>query len=99
MRFRLIEPGQPDVRAEVSGDSVVIGREEGCDIVVPRPFVSKRHVQLLRGLVIVDLDSSNSTFVGALKLHKKAPAALLTARRFSLANKLEIELEDPGGPA
>jgi len=50
-------------RIEVAGDTAVLGRAAHCDLVVDRPYVSKQHVKVLCGVVAVDLESSNGTFV------------------------------------
>jgi ribosomal protein L18E len=87
IKLRLLQPGQPDVEVVVEGDSAVIGRDETCDVVVPQPFVSKRHLQLMKGLVLVDLRSSNGTFVKGEKVTKPV---LLKEGLFNLADRLDI---------
>jgi adenylate cyclase len=47
-------------------ERVVIGRSEGCDVVIPDPWISGRHAAVERRgdeLWLVDLDSRNGTFV------------------------------------
>lgn len=49
----------------IGATAVVLGREAGCDIVVPSKDVSRRHAEILaspRGYVLVD-SSTNGTFV------------------------------------
>jgi hypothetical protein len=99
IKLRLVPLGQPGSEVSVPGDSVVLGRDKQCDIVVgtgPKSSISKRHVQLLRGLVLVDLGSTNGTFVEGEKI--SAPT-LLSGGRFNLAGKLDVEVVDEGGPA
>ena len=46
-------------------ESLVIGREEGCDVVVPDRQVSRNHARLTRleeGVLLEDLGSKNGTF-------------------------------------
>src|SRR5262245_32758269 len=90
IKVRLLHPGQPDVEVVVAGDSAVIGRDEKCDVVVPEPFVSKRHVQVLKGLVLVDLRSSNGTFVRGEKVTKPV---LLEDGLFNLAERMDVAVE------
>jgi len=57
---------------EIAGQ-VVLGREVGCDIVIPGTHLSRRHAQLdCRGtkLVISDLGSANGTYVNELRVNE-----------------------------
>jgi two-component system response regulator AtoC len=56
-------------------DAVVIGREQGCDVVIDDPSVSRRHAVIESGAVIRDLDSRNGTAVGGVRLQhgERAP--------------------------
>jgi pSer/pThr/pTyr-binding forkhead associated (FHA) protein len=50
----------------LAGARTVIGRNEDCDIRIPLPEVSRRHVELLEtgdGLLLHDLGSANGTYV------------------------------------
>jgi pSer/pThr/pTyr-binding forkhead associated (FHA) protein len=61
----------------ISGNQVVIGREEGLDIVLQDPESSRRHARVSwQGgrYVIEDMGSTNGTFVNGLQL--SAPLAL-----------------------
>jgi hypothetical protein len=58
------QAGKPDKEFVVEGEKAIIGRTPQCDVVIDEPFVSKRHLQILHGTVVVDLGSSNGTFVG-----------------------------------
>ncbi len=58
--------------------SIVIGREQPADIVLPFPTISRQHAcitQTLSGHFIADLDSRNGTFIGK-KLVGKEPQLL-----------------------
>lgn len=57
------EADGPERRVHVDGDVATIGRSPDCDLVVDKPYVSKRHVQVMHGAVLVDLQSSNGTYV------------------------------------
>jgi hypothetical protein len=55
----------------LDGERVVIGRVNGCDVVLPPLYVSKRHAAIERrpdGYYLQDLDGAAGTFVGGRKL-------------------------------
>ncbi|MFN8459179.1 MAG: FHA domain-containing protein [Anaerolineae bacterium] len=61
----------------ITGNQVVIGREEGLEVVLQDPEASRRHARILwQGgrYVIEDLGSTNGTFVNGMQL--TAPLAL-----------------------
>lgn len=68
IKLVVMQAGQPERELELPGDLATIGRLATCDVVVDEPFVSKQHVRILRGLVVVDLGSSNGTFLAGAKL-------------------------------
>ncbi len=56
-------------------DSTVVGRSDGCDVVIPDPWISSRHAMVeQRGdeTWLVDLDSRNGTFVEGRRI-REAP--------------------------
>lgn len=63
MKLRITLPDKEPFEVDVPGDEATIGRSPDCDVVVPSPFVSKAHLRLLRGLTVLDLGSSNGTFL------------------------------------
>ena len=64
MRLRITLPDKAPFEVDVPEDQATIGRGPECDVVIPDPFVSKAHLRLFRGLVVLDLGSSNGTFLG-----------------------------------
>ncbi len=61
----------PPKEFELIRSEHVIGRDDGVDIVIPTPAVSRRHARLMMeggGYVIEDLGSSNGTFVNGERL-------------------------------
>ncbi len=78
------DPGTPQVvwldpkgtvaRAPIGETPLTVGREAGCDVLLARPRVSRRHCQLRRvpgmpdGVEIEDLGSSNGTKVNGVML-------------------------------
>ncbi|HUR28764.1 MAG TPA: FHA domain-containing protein [Planctomycetota bacterium] len=59
---------QPEVEVNVSGDSATVGRAPGSQIHLTPTYVSKKHLRLLKGIVIVDLGSANGTFLDGKRL-------------------------------
>lgn len=58
----------------LEGDSLIVGRQENCDLVIPDPAVSRRHAELVRrddGWWIADLESSNDTFVNGAMVKER----------------------------
>ena len=91
--MRIFLPGKPPREAIFDGDSAVIGRSADCDIVVESPLVSKRHARILRGIVVVDLGSSNGTSVDGRKIDE---ATLCNQGTIGLGDDL-IHIEVDGG--
>lgn len=60
--------GTPNKTIPLNGDLMVIGREDGCQIVIPHHAVSRKHAQIVRAgnqFFIEDLKSRNKTFVNS----------------------------------
>ena len=78
----------------LDGDSVVLGRQESCDIVIPDPNASRRHAELARkedGWWIKDLGATNHTYVND---------SLIKERRLRSGDRIrigttELEYRDP----
>ena len=54
-------------------DPTVIGRSEGCDVIIPDPWISSRHALIERRADetwLVDLDSRNGTFVDGRRVRE-----------------------------
>ena len=52
-------------------ESIVVGREDGADVVIDNPSVSRRHAEIRlgdSGWEVVDLGSSNGTFIRGTKI-------------------------------
>lgn len=62
-RLHISQPGQPDIELTIDEPCITFGRSADCDVVINQPYVSKRHAKLFNGAVIVDLGSSNGTFL------------------------------------
>jgi DNA-binding NtrC family response regulator len=63
---------------ELTGDDVVIGRGEGCDVVIDHKALSRRHAVFRPGSppTIQDLGSTNGTYVGGALRHGGDPVPL-----------------------
>jgi pSer/pThr/pTyr-binding forkhead associated (FHA) protein len=81
IKLTLRQANQPDTTVQVEGDVATIGRAQGAEVLIQQPYVSKRHVRVLRGWVVVDLGSSNGTFVAGKRITE---ATLLTGDEFQL---------------
>ena len=65
-RWRPVRSAPAAPVAQPAEGSIVVGRSRGCDVVVPQPTVSRRHLELraLDGAwLAVDLGSSNGTWL------------------------------------
>jgi hypothetical protein len=71
-RFRLPPPALPlSLPDELSGERLVIGRSDACDLVLGDQTVSRRHAELSRtsvGWLLSDLDSTNGTRVNGWRV-------------------------------
>ena len=91
MKVRVFQPGQPPIAVDVPGDVATLGRSAACDVVIRQPHVTKRHVKLMRGLVAIDLGSSNGTFIGNERIEE--PALVVDGRLRLGPGDIEIEVE------
>jgi len=90
-------PGQT---IELERDVFVIGREQGCDLVIAEPSVSRRHVRLSQHdgqFIVEDLNSFNGTSVNDLRI--SAPAALKGGDVLGLGQTIRLRLLLPAPPA
>jgi hypothetical protein len=77
-----LEPDEPrfvlrfgEQEFALGATDVLIGRGEGCNVVVDEPLVSRRHARISvdgAEAYIEDLDSANGTFVNHARLHGRA---------------------------
>jgi two-component system cell cycle response regulator len=59
----------------LTAPDAIIGRDEGADISLPHPSISRRHARLTvtaEGVFVEDLDSTNGTFVGVAPVKGRA---------------------------
>ena len=73
----------------LTADTVVLGREETCDIVIPNHAVSRRHAQITRAngqFFVDDLKSRNHTFVNNREV--AGPTALKNDDRIKICDFL-----------
>jgi len=60
-------------------ESIVIGRDDGADVLIDNPSVSRRHAEIRLGddgWVVEDLGSSNGTFIRGTKIQGAQPLGL-----------------------
>jgi pSer/pThr/pTyr-binding forkhead associated (FHA) protein len=72
LKLLLRQSGESDRLVQVDGDTAILGRNPHCDVVIPQPYVSNRHLKILRGIVAVDLGSSNGSYIGSERLSEPA---------------------------
>ncbi len=73
--LRLAVTAGPDRKLvrELSGERIVVGTHESCDLVLTDPTVSRQHLEISlvpQGWAVCDLDSRNGTFVGDLRVRE-----------------------------
>jgi hypothetical protein len=69
---RLLTPGGAhDFPSEAS---IVLGRDEGCDIALEDPLTSGRHARIVAldsGVVLEDLGSTNGVYLNGMRVNKR----------------------------
>lgn len=89
--------GDIDRTLEIPGETVTIGRSSECDVVLERADVSRRHVELRRGIVVEDLGSRNGTHVEGERVDQ---AVTLRTMRVEIgdptSNPIVIEILETG---
>src|SRR4051812_41521276 len=71
-----IEGETPGEQFELDRDTIIIGRESTCDIVLKRRFVSRKHARIVRlpdGFAIEDLESNCGTLVAGQRIVARVP--------------------------
>jgi sigma-B regulation protein RsbU (phosphoserine phosphatase) len=89
--------GVPSIdKVRVGSERLVVGREPSCDLIVPDPTVSRRHVGLAfraGELVVTDLGSSGGTFVNGARIEE---GTLEVGDRLRLGPRVEYLVEVDG---
>lgn len=80
-------------------DSVTVGRDEACQVVLHDPRVSRRHIELRfdHGWVLRDLGTRNGTWRDGVSLGERRVGRQLTVRLGGKEDGLPIELTDTDG--
>jgi hypothetical protein len=68
--YYLTPEDTPMTRIALNKGTLILGRDESCDIVLERTEISRRHCllqQIVRGLAFRDLESANGTFVNGIR--------------------------------
>lgn len=84
----------------LSAEEIIIGREQGCEIRIEAPGVSRRHARLLRqgdAYLLEDLASTNGVFINDQRL--SAPQRLKHADRVRLGQTVTLDYAAPLPPA
>ncbi|MGC4095150.1 MAG: FHA domain-containing protein [Polyangiaceae bacterium] len=77
----IVRSGDLETEASITFDAprIVVGRGDGCEVLLPDPSVSHRHASIRqRGTdyVLIDEGSTNGTFIGPVRLSPQAPRVL-----------------------
>lgn len=95
----IVRSGDLTTPASITFDAprIVIGRGDGCEVLLPDPSVSHRHASIRqRGsdYVVIDEGSTNGTFVGPVRLSPQAPRMLRSGDLLRLGRVwLEVRME------
>lgn len=68
-----LEPQLKLESIDLTKDHLVIGRDPDCDVIVAHPIVSKKHAEIVKQngkILIVDLGSTNGTFVNGIRIKR-----------------------------
>lgn len=79
-----------------------IGRARDCDLVIDQQGISRLHAQfdfVHEQIVIVDLGSTNGTFVNRQRISAQEPHRLRTGDVVNLAHVCRLEFDDPSATA
>ncbi len=90
-------PGREPAQFEVPGDQAVIGRAADCDVRIDQPYVSKRHLQVFHGIVVVDLGSANGSFIRGERLRAKEAVLVDGAGVVLGVEEIELRFETSRG--
>lgn len=79
----IVRSGELKTEASITFDAprIVVGRGDGCEVLLPDPSVSHRHASIRqRGTdyVLIDEGSTNGTFIGPVRLSPQAPRVVKT---------------------
>jgi transcriptional regulator with GAF, ATPase, and Fis domain len=102
-RFAVTVVSGPDrgARAESRGDELSVGSEEGNDLRLTDPSVSRHHLVIKateRGFELRDLDSTNGTFVGELEIVRcfvTSPTRIALGRSVIALDLMNSHTEEP----
>ncbi len=95
--IRLVKKG-----AKVFAGMVNVGRTSNCDVVIDNPIVSKFHAYFAKGskddsYCLIDVNSTNGTYVNKIKLKPKVKKALSDGDTISFDRKVTFSYYTPEG--
>src|SRR6185295_1420137 len=94
LQLRMRRLGEPARDVTIDGDVAVVGRSSDCDAILPDPHISKKHTRIFSGVVVLDLGSTNGTWVDDVRIGE---ATLVPGRRFRVGtgeHAVELEVID-----
>lgn len=95
-----IQPSEGGTANSVSFDQtpVTLGRSSRCDIRLPYQIISSHHLTFTRengGFQVVDVGSTNGTFLGDVKLTPNVPAEIKSGHALRIVDlKILVEIEE-----
>lgn len=93
LKIRVLRDGIEERVVDVHGREALIGRAADCDVLLSEDHVSSHHMLLMAGLVVVDLSSTNGTFLGGQRVKT---AELIGGRELRIGggtSKITLQIE------
>lgn len=94
LHVKVVEGMDLEKSFESKSDALTIGRDPGNDLVLSDRSISEHHVRLQRrtnGIFVEDLNSSNGTWIGTIRIEK---ATLKLGSKLRLGKKTIIQIKD-----
>lgn len=85
-RLALLQTNSPVRMFDLTEGEITIGANDGNELVIDAPTISGRHARLMisaRGISIVDLDSTNGTYIGEVRVGS-VPVSLAPGQKIRL---------------
>ena len=97
LKLRITQPGAEDQLVEIDANEVILGRSRSAEVTIDQPFVSNRHARLVQGLILMDLDSRNGTFMDGVQIY--GPTRVTPSGFFlgGVDSKIHVQVEGTDG--
>lgn len=97
MRLTVHDPSGARASIPFPGDTLTVGREDGNDVLLPAPSVSRRHCRFVRshgGVVLEDLGSTGGVQVDGRRVEGRV--ALLPGQMIGVGPYTLVVVAEPG---